>query len=158
MPLIHKTFIVFGAVYIEYWMLQKFGGSNEVGYFGFSQNIFVEDGEFIFASLQVPPETIDPEVTRPEDKIWYALADPVTLPRLWEELFKRPVAPLVGAVSMVLLMLSPPTLWHGRASDSARTNRAIPHGPDSGWSVARWLDGQGGDLAITDDHSRSQVR
>jgi murein DD-endopeptidase MepM/ murein hydrolase activator NlpD len=61
--------------------------------FGFSQNIFVEDGEFIFASLQVPPETIDPEVTRPEDKIWYALADPVTLPRLWEELFQRPVAP-----------------------------------------------------------------
>jgi murein DD-endopeptidase MepM/ murein hydrolase activator NlpD len=62
-------------------------------HFGFSQNIFVEDGEFIYASLQVPPETIDPEVTRPEDKIWYALAEPVTPNRLWDGLFQSPVAP-----------------------------------------------------------------
>lgn len=61
--------------------------------FGFSQKIFVEAGEFVFASLQVPPETIDPEVTEPEDEIWYDLAEPITTTRLWSGVFQSPVAP-----------------------------------------------------------------
>jgi murein DD-endopeptidase MepM/ murein hydrolase activator NlpD len=61
--------------------------------FGFSQKVYVEPGEFIYSSLQVPEETIDPNVTGPEDKIWYALADPVTPNRLWKGVFKSPVAP-----------------------------------------------------------------
>jgi murein DD-endopeptidase MepM/ murein hydrolase activator NlpD len=61
--------------------------------FGFSQKIFVEAGDFIFASLEVPPETIDPEVTKPEDKIWYKLAKPVTMTRFWNGVFQSPVAP-----------------------------------------------------------------
>jgi murein DD-endopeptidase MepM/ murein hydrolase activator NlpD len=61
--------------------------------FGFSQKIYVEPGEFIYSSLQVPEETIDPEVTEPEDEIWYTLAEPVTPNRLWKGVFQSPVAP-----------------------------------------------------------------
>ncbi|MGW8142978.1 MAG: peptidoglycan DD-metalloendopeptidase family protein [Anaerolineales bacterium] len=61
--------------------------------FGFSQNIYVGAGDFIFASLQVPPETIDPEVTGPEDVIWNKLAKPVTSTRYWDGIFQSPVAP-----------------------------------------------------------------
>ncbi len=61
--------------------------------FGFSQKVYVEPGEFIFASLQVPAETIDPQITEPEDEVWYALSEPVTPDRLWAGLFQSPVAP-----------------------------------------------------------------
>lgn len=61
--------------------------------FGFSQNIYVEPGEFLYTSLQVPEETIDPKVTEPEDEIWYALVEPVTPNRLWTGVFQSPVAP-----------------------------------------------------------------
>ncbi len=61
--------------------------------FGFSQKIYVEPGEFIYTSLQVPEETIDPEVTGPEDEIWNALVEPVTPNRLWTGGFQSPVAP-----------------------------------------------------------------
>ena len=61
--------------------------------FGFSQKIYVEPGEFIYSSLQVPEETIDPEVTEPEDEIWNVLAEPVTPKRLWTGVFQSPVAP-----------------------------------------------------------------
>lgn len=61
--------------------------------FGFSQNVYVEPGEFIYSSLQVPQETVDPEVTGPEDEIWNALAEPVTPKRLWSGVFQSPVAP-----------------------------------------------------------------
>jgi murein DD-endopeptidase MepM/ murein hydrolase activator NlpD len=60
---------------------------------GFSQRIYVEAGDFAFASLQVPPETIDPEVTKPEDELWYELTEPVTTTRLWRGVFQSPVAP-----------------------------------------------------------------
>ncbi|UCF27842.1 MAG: peptidoglycan DD-metalloendopeptidase family protein [Chloroflexota bacterium] len=60
---------------------------------GFSQRIYVEAGDFAFASLQVPPETIDPEVTKPEDELWYELIKPVTTTRLWSGEFQSPVAP-----------------------------------------------------------------
>jgi murein DD-endopeptidase MepM/ murein hydrolase activator NlpD len=61
--------------------------------FGFSQKVYVAPGEFTFASLQVPAETIDPEITGPEDEVWYALAEPVTPDRLWEGVFESPIAP-----------------------------------------------------------------
>jgi murein DD-endopeptidase MepM/ murein hydrolase activator NlpD len=61
--------------------------------FGFSQKILVEAGDYVFASLQVPPETIDPEVTKPEDEVWYELAEPVTGTRFWSGVFQSPVAP-----------------------------------------------------------------
>jgi murein DD-endopeptidase MepM/ murein hydrolase activator NlpD len=61
--------------------------------FGFSQNVYVEPGEFIYSSLQVPEETIDPEVTGPEDEVWNALAEPVTPKRRWSGVFQSPVAP-----------------------------------------------------------------
>ncbi len=61
--------------------------------FGFSQNVYVEPGEFTYSSLQVPEETIDPEVTGPEDEIWNALAEPVTAEKLWSGVFQSPVAP-----------------------------------------------------------------
>jgi murein DD-endopeptidase MepM/ murein hydrolase activator NlpD len=61
--------------------------------FGFSQRVYVASGDFSFASLQVPAETIDPEVTEPEDEVWYALAEPVTPERLWDGVFESPVAP-----------------------------------------------------------------
>lgn len=61
--------------------------------FGFSQSIFVASGDYSYSSLQVPEETIDPEVTGPEDELWTALAEPVTPERLWEGVFQSPVAP-----------------------------------------------------------------
>jgi len=61
--------------------------------FGFSQKVYVAPGEFIYSSLQVPEETIDPEVTEPEDEIWNALAEPVTPKRYWRGVFQSPVAP-----------------------------------------------------------------
>jgi murein DD-endopeptidase MepM/ murein hydrolase activator NlpD len=61
--------------------------------FGFSQMISVTAGDFRFASLQVPPETIDPANTVPEDEIWYSIAEPATLDKLWDGVFQRPVAP-----------------------------------------------------------------
>ncbi len=61
--------------------------------FGFTQNIYVSPGEYTFKSLQVPAETLDQEVTVPEDKSWTALAKPVTPDKLWEGVFESPVAP-----------------------------------------------------------------
>ena len=61
--------------------------------FGFTQNIYVSPGEYTFKSLQVPAETLDQEVTVPEDKSWIALAKPVTPDKLWEGVFESPVAP-----------------------------------------------------------------
>jgi LysM repeat protein len=61
--------------------------------FGFTQNIYLSPGEYTFKSLQVPAETLDQEVTVPEDKSWAALAKPVTPDKLWEGVFESPVAP-----------------------------------------------------------------
>lgn len=61
--------------------------------FGFSQMVPVNAGDFIYASLQVPPETIDPANTKPEDELWDSLAEPVTPDKLWAGVFQRPVAP-----------------------------------------------------------------
>jgi murein DD-endopeptidase MepM/ murein hydrolase activator NlpD len=61
--------------------------------FGFSQMVLVNPGDFGYVSLQVPPETIDPKNTKPEDEIWYALPEAVTPDRRWEDVFQSPVAP-----------------------------------------------------------------
>lgn len=61
--------------------------------FGFSQMVPVLARDFTFASLQVPPETIDPENTEPEDELWNSLAEPVSSEKLWDGVFQRPVAP-----------------------------------------------------------------
>lgn len=61
--------------------------------FGFSQKIYLAPGDYLFKSLQVPEETLDPEVTVPEDKSWTELAKPVTPEQLWQGVFESPVAP-----------------------------------------------------------------
>jgi murein DD-endopeptidase MepM/ murein hydrolase activator NlpD len=61
--------------------------------FGFSQKIFLSPGDYTYKSLQVPAETLDPEVTVPEDKLWTELAEPVTPQQLWQGVFESPVAP-----------------------------------------------------------------
>ena len=61
--------------------------------FGFSQMVFITPGEYVFESLVVPPETIDPANTKPEDEIWYALPELANPERLWDGVFQSPVAP-----------------------------------------------------------------
>ena len=61
--------------------------------FGFSQRIYVAPGDYVYKSLQVPEATLDPDVTIPEDKLWAALAGPVTPEQLWQGVFENPVAP-----------------------------------------------------------------
>jgi murein DD-endopeptidase MepM/ murein hydrolase activator NlpD len=61
--------------------------------FGFSQMVFVTPGDYIFSSLVVPEETIDPANTKPEDEIWNALPELANPERLWEGVFQSPVAP-----------------------------------------------------------------
>jgi murein DD-endopeptidase MepM/ murein hydrolase activator NlpD len=61
--------------------------------FGFSQMVPVTEGDFAYASLQVPPETLDPENTEPEDELWNSLAEAVSPDKLWDGVFQRPVAP-----------------------------------------------------------------
>ncbi len=61
--------------------------------FGYSQKLYLQPGDYTYKSLQVPPETLDPEVTVPEDEVWTALATPVTAEKLWQGKFLSPVAP-----------------------------------------------------------------
>ncbi|MCJ7535594.1 MAG: LysM peptidoglycan-binding domain-containing M23 family metallopeptidase [Anaerolineales bacterium] len=61
--------------------------------FGFSQRIYLAPGDYVYKSLQVPEATLDPDVTIPEDKLWAALAGPVTPEQLWQGVFENPMAP-----------------------------------------------------------------
>lgn len=61
--------------------------------FGFSQRIYLAPGDYAYKSLQVPEATLDPDVTIPEDKLWAALAGPVTPEQLWQGVFENPMAP-----------------------------------------------------------------
>jgi murein DD-endopeptidase MepM/ murein hydrolase activator NlpD len=61
--------------------------------FGFSQRVRVTAGDFGFYSLTVPPDTIDPTNTKPEDEIWNAIPLEFTGEKLWKGKFLRPVAP-----------------------------------------------------------------
>jgi murein DD-endopeptidase MepM/ murein hydrolase activator NlpD len=59
--------------------------------FSFSQQIGVRDGQYLFdLPLQVPPETLDPAVTQPEDSQWMALAAPATSDKIWDGSFAMP--------------------------------------------------------------------
>ena len=61
--------------------------------FGITQYISVVSGEYaIDPDLSVDPATIDPQVTKPEDSQWTALAQPATPDKLWDGPFAAPVA------------------------------------------------------------------
>jgi murein DD-endopeptidase MepM/ murein hydrolase activator NlpD len=61
---------------------------------GFTQLVFVRDGGYPYdPPLTVPPETIDPAVTKPEDAQWSALAAPVTGEKYWQDVFHSPTPP-----------------------------------------------------------------
>jgi len=63
-------------------------GQNE---FSFSQTVLISIGGYsIDPVLIVPPETIDPAVTKPEDAEWFALSDTSTPEKLWEGIFASP--------------------------------------------------------------------
>lgn len=63
--------------------------------FFFKQSIFIQDGDYVFDPvLYVDPATIDPQVTKPEDAQWTALAAPATADKLWEGVFSPPVDPI----------------------------------------------------------------
>jgi murein DD-endopeptidase MepM/ murein hydrolase activator NlpD len=59
---------------------------------GFTQMVPIGSGDFNYSHLTVPPETVDPANTRPEDQNWIGLAKPVTQERLWDGIFQSPVA------------------------------------------------------------------
>jgi murein DD-endopeptidase MepM/ murein hydrolase activator NlpD len=60
--------------------------------FEFSQNIFIRNGSYPFdPPLTVPPETLDPDITEPEDALWTSLGEPFTNEKMWEGTFVSPV-------------------------------------------------------------------
>jgi murein DD-endopeptidase MepM/ murein hydrolase activator NlpD len=59
--------------------------------YSFSQNIYVTEGGYVFdPTLQVPPETIDPANTGPEDELWNKLGKSVSPEKMWSGLFQSP--------------------------------------------------------------------
>ncbi len=59
--------------------------------FAFDQMVNVQSVNYPYdRPLTVAPETIDPEVTQPEDALWGGLALPATGQKLWEGIFKLP--------------------------------------------------------------------
>ena len=68
------------------------GPLNDEEEFFYSQPVLIGSGEYPFDPvLTVDPETLDPEVTGPEDELWTALGTPVTMEKMWEGLFQSPV-------------------------------------------------------------------
>jgi murein DD-endopeptidase MepM/ murein hydrolase activator NlpD len=62
--------------------------------FAYSQSVLIRNGGYPFDPvLTVPPETIDPAVTKPEDAQWAALAAPFTPQKLWDGIFLSPAPP-----------------------------------------------------------------
>jgi murein DD-endopeptidase MepM/ murein hydrolase activator NlpD len=59
--------------------------------FGFSQMVPVLSGDFKYFKLVVPPETIDPANTKPEDELWNSLPVDASLEKLWDGVFQSPV-------------------------------------------------------------------
>jgi murein DD-endopeptidase MepM/ murein hydrolase activator NlpD len=63
--------------------------------FGMTQMIRVAAGDYLIdPPIYVDPATIDPEITRPEDAQWNALAAPFSPQKLWEGIFSIPVDPI----------------------------------------------------------------
>jgi murein DD-endopeptidase MepM/ murein hydrolase activator NlpD len=62
--------------------------------YAFSQTVIVRSGNYPFDPvLIVKPETIDPQVTGPEETQWFELATPVTPEKLWQGIFQSPIGP-----------------------------------------------------------------
>jgi murein DD-endopeptidase MepM/ murein hydrolase activator NlpD len=60
-----------------------------------TQMIRVAAGDYLIdPPIYVDPATIDPEITRPEDAQWNALAAPFSPQKLWEGIFSIPVDPI----------------------------------------------------------------
>lgn len=59
---------------------------------GFSQMVPVFSGDFNYYELTVPPETVDPANTKPEDELWTSLAQTFTEDKSWDGVFASPVA------------------------------------------------------------------
>ncbi len=58
---------------------------------GFSQRIRIDEGDYGFQILNgVPPETVDPEYTRPEEDRIQALLDARTETKFWQDAFDYP--------------------------------------------------------------------
>ena len=64
--------------------------------FAFSQQVLVQSGEYLtrLTPLIVDPAGLDPAITRPEDEMWNALAQPATPQRYWEGVFQYPMPAL----------------------------------------------------------------
>lgn len=60
--------------------------------FGFTQMVPVVSGDYNYYTLTVPPETIDPANTGPEDELWSSLATAADPERRWQGVFSMPVA------------------------------------------------------------------
>lgn len=59
--------------------------------FGISQMVFVQDGQYPYdRPLIVDPDTIDPAVTEPEDKLWESLSSSASPDKLWNDVFQIP--------------------------------------------------------------------
>ncbi|HSF82180.1 MAG TPA: peptidoglycan DD-metalloendopeptidase family protein [Anaerolineales bacterium] len=60
--------------------------------FTFSQLIYMRDGGYPFdPPLSVPAETLDPEITEPEDALWASLGETFTAEKMWQGAFASPV-------------------------------------------------------------------
>lgn len=58
----------------------------------FSQLIYIRDGDYPFdPPLGVPPETLDPAITEPEDDLWASLGETYTPEKMWEGALVSPV-------------------------------------------------------------------
>ena len=60
--------------------------------FGFSQMVPILSGDFKYYKLVVPPETLDPANTEPEDKLWNALPVAASPEKMWDGVFQSPVS------------------------------------------------------------------
>jgi murein DD-endopeptidase MepM/ murein hydrolase activator NlpD len=56
----------------------------------FEQMVLVTSGNYLSEELYVPPETIDPTVTKPEDQNLIAITSPATPTKLWDGIFTSP--------------------------------------------------------------------
>jgi murein DD-endopeptidase MepM/ murein hydrolase activator NlpD len=59
---------------------------------GFTQMVPVASGDFNYYELTVPPETVDPANTKPEDELWGSLPLAITKEKQWDGIFASPVA------------------------------------------------------------------
>ena len=64
--------------------------------FGFSQQVSVLSGGYLtrLTPLSVDPSGLDASITRPEDEMWSALAQPATPDRYWSSTFQFPLPAL----------------------------------------------------------------